>query len=385
MPRMTLRRILSGLSLAAILALPALAAGADPPAVPPGAPSVAAKAEASRLALDGRKALKEKRFSDAAQALKSSDQLDPNPETKLSLAEALAGDDKLLEASRILHAVADAPANPATAKAQEAAKKSLGEIEPRIPWLLIEVAGPPEGTATVRVDGKEVDATNEIPLNPGNHKISVEAEGFAPKKKTVHLDEGVHDKTKLKLKAEGAAKPPKGEDDGAEVEDKPAATPDSSSPSIFSPSSPKFPAMLSFYVGGASLIAGSISGLVAVTKASSARKYCTGNVCTPAAADDIASSKAAGTASTIFFIATGVAAGTGVTLWIVLPNKKSPAAKPKDEATTEETSNEEEEPKPKPKKKKKKKKPVEEEEAPSDDARIGPFIGLGQVGVRGVF
>src|SRR4051812_3495982 len=126
-----LRRALPGLSLLALLSLAAAPALAGSPKD---------KQEARTQASEGKKALKDKRWPDAAKALQRSDELDPNPQTKLDLAEALANQGKLVEASRALHGAMEAAGTPK--KVAEAAKKALGELEPRIPWVLVDVKGP---------------------------------------------------------------------------------------------------------------------------------------------------------------------------------------------------------------------------------------------------
>src|SRR5262249_28077038 len=133
---------------------------------------------------------------------------------------------------------------------QEQAKKSLTALEPRIPWLQLDIVGPEEDVI-VKIDGKQVDASSEIPLNPGSHKITILAEGYETTKKKVELEEGVHQKKKIKLKkGEGKSSDEDEEGDGGSGGHSKSGG--DSGPSIFSPSHPKFPAVAT--IGGGALV-----------------------------------------------------------------------------------------------------------------------------------
>src|SRR5262249_49596734 len=89
---------------------------------PAAARSPRDRAEARTLAVAGRKALKEKRWTDALAALKKADTLDPSAAIELDLAQAQIGAGKLVEAARTLSAVAARPSLlPAARPAREAA------------------------------------------------------------------------------------------------------------------------------------------------------------------------------------------------------------------------------------------------------------------------
>ena len=74
-----------------VFALVVLSVGAAAAATPKE------KAEAHALLSEAKKATKEKRFADAASALKRADEIDSSLQTKLDLAAALASDGKLVE------------------------------------------------------------------------------------------------------------------------------------------------------------------------------------------------------------------------------------------------------------------------------------------------
>jgi hypothetical protein len=301
-----------------VFALAVLSAGAAAAASPKE------KAEARTLVNEAKKAMKEKRFADAEKALRRADGLDTAPQTKLDLAAALTEEGKLVEASRVLHGITDGTVvSPATKRIHDQVKKVLAQIEPRIPWIQVDVGGPSAGAALTTIDGKDTDASNEVPFDAGDHQVAVSADGFESVEKTVSLREGAHEHVHLDLTP--IAKP---------VAPKAAG-------------GSKAPAIVFFSLGGAGLIVGGAAGIAALMQTRDARAQCTGNVCPPSAAAAIDRSKLSGTISTAGFIAGGVGVGAGIIALIV----SSGGSK----------------------------------EAPKEGARVTPWIGLGQAGLNGSF
>ena len=301
-------------------ALVVLTAGAAAAATPKE------KAEVRTLVSEAKKAMKEKRFADAAKALRRADEIDSSLQTKVDLAAALASDRQLVEASRVLHGVTDGTvASPATKRFHEQAKKQLAEIEPRIPWIQIDVGGPSPGKAETTIDGKAVDASSEVPINPGDHEILVRAEGFENGSRSLSLREGAHEHLHLDLVPLVTAPPPK------------------------VAGGSKAPAITFFVLGGAGLAVGGGAGIAALLQAKDAKAQCTGNVCPSSAAAAIDRSKLSGTISTVGFIAGGTFVTAGIIALIA-----SSSGEPK-------------------------------KESPKEGARVTPWIGPGQAGVFGTF
>ncbi|MFO0758945.1 MAG: tetratricopeptide repeat protein [Byssovorax sp.] len=317
---MRLRRSLLRLSLLATLALSAGAASA--------APSAKDKNDARALVTDAKKAIKEKRFADAEKALRSADELDPSPQNKIDLGQVLAEQGKLVDASKVLHSVADAAdTSPAGKKAQDAAKKALKELEPKIPWIQVEVTGPGEGTkVVVKLDGAEVDATADIAADLGDHQVSVSADGFQPADKSLKLTEGAHEHLSFALAPAPSSK-----------ETKSGGT--------------LVPGIIGLGVGAVGLGLGIGFGVMALGQTEDAKKNCTGNICSPAAADDISASKTSGNVSTAGFIIGGAGVAAGVVLLIALGGGKKDEKKDK----------------------------------PATSFSISPWAGLGSAGVHGTF
>jgi hypothetical protein len=258
------------------------------------------KADARALANDGRKALREKRWADAVSALKKAERLDPGPAIEVDLAQAEASLGKLVAASKTLSlAAATSDASPGGRRARDAAKKALADLGGRIPTLRLKVRGAPADKVTATVDGNEVDASSDVPVDPGDHAVAASAPGFASATKDVHVDEGGRADVTLKLAASG--------DVSAE-----GAPPPSTSGS-------RVPGAIVTMLGGAGLVVGAVFGARAFSAASSAKTICNGNVCPAAAADDVARSKTDGNISTGLFVAGGVVTAVGIVLLIVAP------------------------------------------------------------------
>ena len=330
------RAVLASIGLAAAIfaAAPAAAAAAND------------KQEAKQLVSTGQVALKNQRFAEAETALQRADELDPSPATKVELGRALAQQGKLVAASRALHAAQDAAKGvPAAKKAGDAAKKLLDEIEPKIPWIQLVVQGPEKPPKTF-IDGKEVDASAELPYDPGEHVVAAEAEGFSREEQRVSLVEGAHAKLTLEMK----------KDASAVVVDPSTARSSSGKGSVL-------PAVIGFGVGAAGLALGAAFGVMALGekgKADDAKAGYSKCVRNPDCSSKTSlgyqsdfnsaldTSKTDGTVSTIGFLVGGVGVAAGVTFLFWRP--WGGGAKAPDKAVT-----------------------------------VTPTVGLGQVGLTGTF
>jgi hypothetical protein len=283
------------------------------------APTAKDKQEAKQLATDGHNALTKAHFRDAEMALRRSAELDPNPQTNLALAQALLGQHKLIEASKILHAVVDgAPPKGAPAKkAVDAAKKTLADVEGRIPWIQVTVAGPAPGNAKTLVDGQETDATSEVPIDPGEHVVAAEADGFERIERKVTIEEGGHQKLNISLTREAGSASPA----AATHEDQPT-----------SGGGTAVPAVIAFGVGAVGLGIGAVFGVMAFNEKSKAADsrdeyQRTGSKDAQLRFQNaLSTSKTNGTVSTVGFIAGGVGVAAGVVLLLTLSGSSKPSA-----------------------------------------------------------
>lgn len=296
------------------------------PAAALAAPSPKEKAEAKTLVDNAKKALKEKRFSDAMAALKQASTLDPGPAIELELGQAEMASGKLLDASKRLTAVAtaDGDGSPASKAARDGAKKALAELTLRVPSVKVAAKGP-TGKVSVTIDGAEVSAGSDESVDPGEHTIAVNAEGFARAERKVTIAEGAHETVEIALEPAGGK---------------------SSESSIM----PRLPGIIVTGVGGVTMLIGGVLGGLAIGATSDAKAGCVNNVCpnTAARRDLVSKAKTLGNASTGMLIAGGVVAAGGVVLIVLTPFSKK------------------------------------KEEAPKG-ASIRPWIGADQIGVMGTF
>jgi PEGA domain len=183
---------------------------------------------------------------------------------------------------------------------EEEAEKRAKALEPRLPKLTVVVEGAPADAEVTR-DGVALGTASmgvPLPVNPGAHVLVVRAKGHEDTTQSVSLGEGETKRVELKLGA------PRKEIVAAPIA-KPRA-PDNE-PGGISP--------LVFIGFGTALVGigvGTVTGIMAFGKASTAKDACPNNACTPAGLDAVDSGRTLGTISTIGFIVGGVGAGVGV-------------------------------------------------------------------------
>jgi len=168
-------------------------------------------------------------------------------------------------------------------------------------------------------------------INPGVHTIVVTG-GGSEKTTKVELAEGVTKEVVLDF---SDAKPQgSGPTNGPKDDVAPGGT--RTSPLVY----------VGFGVAGAGLIAGSITGLMHLSKVSSIKEQCPNDKCPPSAHDTYDSAKTLATVSTISFAVAGVGVAVGV-IGILSPSKAAPPA--------------------------------------TGAVRVTPWIGLGMAGLNGSF
>ena len=224
-------------------------------------------------------------------------------EVELAHAEIAAG--KLIAASKRLTTLATADdGTPAGKKARESAKKELGDLMMKIPALKIAVRGPAAGAKiVVKIDGAEASAGSDESVDPGEHTVSVSADGFKPSEQKVTVGEGARQAVEIALEPGSSAA---AADQGG--------------------LGPRWPGIVVAGAGGLTLIVGAIVGGAALGATSSARSApgCVNSVCpdTPEVNDKIQKAKTLGNASTGLFIGGGVVTVAGAVLFFVLPGMK---------------------------------------------------------------
>lgn len=312
------------------------------------APSSADRATARKLAQEGYEALRAQEYATAADRFARANELVRAPTLMRDLARAQVGLGHLVDAHELYRQIVReglAPGAPAPwGPAIEDAKKELAELEPRIPWMTITVAGPAHPRVTI--DGAPIAESSlgvKRPVDPGTHELRALARGYHTAKKTISVKEGDELSVAFELEESPPDAAPKNEEAGKV-----------SVASVEEPGWVKPLTIGAFSVGAAGVVVGSVTGIMALTKRSQLARDCDNGVCGPdekAAYDDFHS---LGAISTISFVAGGMGLGAGVVLLLVEPK-------------------------------------ILVEQAPSGRARapggvsFSPFVGAGSAGVRGTF
>ena len=302
----------------------ALATAFAPPAL---AQSDADRATARSLGQDGERALAAKEYAKAEDDFRRADSLVHAPTLILGLARALAGEGKVVEAQEAYNRIVRegvAPGAPAPfARALEAAKKEVQDVEPRIGGVTITVkatAGGDVPNVKVVVDDVAVNAASlgvRRLIDPGAHVVRATADGYLPAELKLTVVAGANVDAPLSLDKDLTAPAPL---PGPVVASPVASQPEQPPHGGASP----WP-WVAFGVGGAGLGVGVVTGVLAIGKHSDLAKSCTAG-CGPAQQPELDSKHTMGLLSTIGFIVAGAGAAAGITLLVVQPKSEGPAA-----------------------------------------------------------
>lgn len=309
-------------------------------------PTEADRASARSLAAEGYDALERKDYATAVDRFRHADALVHAPTIGVDLARALVGLGRLVEASEryqlVIREGVPKGSPPSWKKAVDDAQAEVAELEPRLAWVVIHVMGPldPEVTVDgVRVPEAAIGARRAA--DPGTSEVRASAPGFEPVSQTVSLKGGEEQVVTLVLK-----KSPSGFRAPTEREPAPVQTAPREAPS-------RIPAYVAFGVGGAGLIVGSVTGILALGMHSDLKDQCPTGHCKPqsdAEAEQMESDRSRyrtlGTISGVGFVTALAGAGTGAVLLVT-----GSTGAPK----------------------------------PAQKAAVWPVVGVGQLGVAGRF
>jgi hypothetical protein len=220
-------------------------------------------------------------------------------------------------------------------KAVETARKEFDALQPRIPYVTIQVTGPGAGTVKVTIDGTDVPRAAlgvKRAVDPGAHAIVAVADGFAPANASFTIAEGTTQTVTLEPKpAPPGTVPPTPA--GPAPSAAPAGPPPSSAPPESAPPSASNPrrivGIVGMALGGAGLALGGIMGGVVIAKHASLLTSCPGSKCPVSQAStlvpQVSQYHTFSTVSTAGFIAGGVLAATGIVLFATAPKSSQPS------------------------------------------------------------
>jgi hypothetical protein len=320
-------------------------------------PTAADKGTARGLMNEGRAHRDKGELPAALKSFEAADAIMHVPTTGLELARAQAALGQLVEARDTALRVMRMPekaGEPAPFKAARDAASALNDdLGARIPSLTINVKNVPSGMSpTVAVDGADVPAEalgHPRKVNPGHHVVTAKA-GTADGKQEIDLAEKDKKDISVELPAQTVAATDQASTDTKPDDETPAETTSRGSMPLI---------IGGFAVAGAGIIAGSVTGLLAISKANTIKGsgQCQdgGNLCSNAEDSTLSAGKTMATISTVSFIVAGVGAAVGVVGFFV--GGSSPAPKASEPPASDTTSG----------------------------LRVVPWIGLGNAGVSGTF
>jgi len=277
-------------------------------------PSSADRATARTLAQEGYVALRDKDYATAADRFTRALALVHAPTLLRDLARAQVGLGRLVDAHETYSLIiregvaADAPAP--WLKALADAKAEMAPITPRLPWMTITVTGPAHPRVTI--DGAPIAEASlgvKRPADPGRHEIRAMAQGYYTAKKTISLKEGESVNIAFELEDAPPDAAPKDEEETGKV----------SVATVVDPAWRKPVTIGALALGGAGIVLGSVTGILAMTKHNQLATHCPNGKCDDPYKGDIDNYYTLGTVSTIGFVAGGVFAGAGVVLLLVKP------------------------------------------------------------------
>lgn len=221
---------------------------------------------------------------------------------------------------------------PAFKDALEAARSEVVAVSAKVASVTVTVEGP--ASPVVTIDGQPVPAAAlglKRPVDPGTHVVKASAEGFKPAEQPFTVSDGGSVDAKLKMEKVGVAAV-------AVVPPPVTTTPPTTEPPAETgkKGGGKTLAFVAFGVGGAGLVVGAVTGLLAVGKHGDLADKCPDGKCTSDQQSDIDSYKSMATISTIGFIVAGVGGVAGAVLLFTAP-KESASTAPRLRFATVET------------------------------------------------
>jgi len=316
-------------AIAASLALASLAE-------PARAQSDDDRATARALGQEGQQALDARNYSTAEDRFRRADKLVHAPTLMLGLARSLAAESKYVEAqetyNRMIREGLPPGAPEVFKRAVEEAKKEVEGVAPKVGSVTITVraaAGGDVPDPKVVLDDRPINSASlgvRRSIDPGSHVLHASAEGYKSADVNFSVLEGGSSDQPILLEREmsGAAAMPAAPGAPVPGQAAPAGATTSTGEAPQS-SSHKGSALpwVAFGVGGAGLIMGGVTGLIAIGDHSTLAKDCTNGSCPPSQSSNLSSYHTMGALSTVGFIVAGVGVAAGVVLLVTQPKGES--------------------------------------------------------------
>jgi hypothetical protein len=277
------------------------------------------RALAEELFREGQTLVEAKHFSEACPKFAESQRLDPGTGTLLNLAACHEGEGKLASAWTEYSEVVTLATRDNRPDRVSYAEERLKAIQPQLSRLTVEVSSESDVSGlVVELDGAPVGRAAlgvAVPVDPGTHTIEAKAPGKQPWRTTVDVSAGASNKSVTVPRLAEAPEAPAGSDQAAN---------DGADKSSQSGNDGSTQRLVAYTLGGAGAVGlgiGTAFGLSAISKnKKSNSEGCSGNECSPEAAEIRKDARAAGTASTIAFAAGGALLAAGVVVYFTAPS-----------------------------------------------------------------
>lgn len=258
----------------------------------------AQETDAERLFREGQEAMAKKDYSIACARFAASNQLEPGIGTRLWLADCYEKQGRLASAWRVFREAAAAAIEAKDSRATVAESRAA-QLEPKLAKIVVHVVAPPKDFE-LRLDGVRVQWALPLFVDRGRHELRATG-GF---ERVVDVDQ---DGRTYEVTIGHAS---------------PTAPADKPSPSAWPIAGWSLVA-----VGAVGVGAGSYLGLRARSQYDDAASHCP-STCDSEGYDARKAAFRTATASTIFMVAGGVLAVSGITVLILAPPPKKPASEP---------------------------------------------------------
>jgi hypothetical protein len=295
-------------------------------------PSEADIATARKLGEQAFVALDARDFAKAAELFARAEALYHAPTLLVGLARAQTGLGRMVEAQesyrRVLREPLPPGANDAFRQAVADASAEIGAVERQIAWVTIDLEGP--AGAQVLVDGQELPRAAigvGRALNPGPHRIVARAPGCKTSEQPIQVEPGAQRRVALRLEADGAgvagpaASSTGARSDAGQPDAAPAGSDDVGD-------GVRTAGYVSMAVGGAGLVMGIITGILAMDAHSELATACPADRCPQSERDTLERFELLDPLSTVGFVAGGALAAAGLVMVLAAPSGESAAAGP---------------------------------------------------------
>ena len=283
-------------------------------AAPPDGSTVAEdqkKQRARSLFAEGRDAMLNKRYREAASLFARSYALYPAPTSALGRARALVEREELRAAHRAYRDATQAEvSNESSQPWRQAVRRAeieLAALTPKVPRLVVRIDGP-DG-ARVELDGKPLDNSGSKPVmvEVGNHRLTVRAPGYQTVRRTFSATPSSSSELELVL-----------------VPIAPAPAPSGMSPQDVA-------GVALTALGGAGLVGWAVTGALVLNDRATVDDECRADgsgvqQCSTTGLDAASRGQALGVANTVLLFGGLASAAVGVTLLLTSPSPTAEAA-----------------------------------------------------------